>query len=321
MKNRLSTLIPGLILILIGGLALASQFGYFEDRTPQFWMAAFAGVSVLFLLAYLTSGVRSWGWLFPTLIAAAIALTIYLGERGLEGSFVGMPILLGVGLPFLVPFASDVRKNWWALIPAWIMFILAAVVGLADYVQGEWIAALVLFGFALPFFVVYLFDRSRWWALIPGFALGVIGVIPIMTVSLKGEYAGGLINILIGLPFLAAYLMSRRAWWALIPAGVMISIGLMIILIGVFGDGRVTGAVAPGVMFLGWAATFGVLWLRRDLHSTHWAKYPAIVLAGLGLIVILGSAGFNFVWPVILIGGGLLLLYFGFRRKPTELKP
>ena len=320
MKSKLSAILPGLFLILAGAIALWAQLGHFYNGAPQFWIAVFAGFGVLFLAAYLLSGIRAWGWLFPTLICGAVALTIYISEAGVTSSIVGMPILVAIGLPFLVPLILDVHKNWWALIPAWIMAVLAGVVAMADIVQGEWIAALVMLGFAIPFLIVFLVDRSRWWALIPAFVFAMIAAIPPLSMSLKGEYMGGLINIFIGLPFLVAYIVSRKAWWAVIPAGVMFSIGLMIILIGIFGSTASIGSIGVGVMFLGYAATFGLLWLRRDLHPADWAKYPAVAMVVLAIFMFFSAASLNYAWPIILIAGGLLLLYFGFRHKSTDIK-
>ena len=320
MKSKLSAILPGLFLILAGAIALWAQLGHFYNGAPQFWIAVFAGFGVLFLVAFLFSGVRAWGWLFPTLICGAVALTIFLGEAGVRSSIVGTPILVAVGLPFLVPLVLDIHKNWWALIPAWIIAVLAGVVALADIAQGEWIAALVMLGLAIPFLIVFLTDRSRWWALIPGFVFAVIAFVPLMAMSLKGEYVGGLFNVFIGLPFLVAYLASRKAWWAIIPAGVMLSIGLMIILIGILGANDRNGSIGVGVMFLGYAVTFGLLWLRRDLHPADWAKYPAVVMVILAVFMFFSAASINYAWPIILIAGGLLLLYFGFRRKSTDIK-
>jgi hypothetical protein len=320
MKTKLSSILPGLFLILAGAIALWAQLGHFYNGAPQFWMAVFAGFAVLFLAAYLLSGIRAWGWLFPTLICGAVALTIYLGEAGVHHSIVGTPILIAVGLPFMVPLILDVRKNWWAFIPAWIMAVLAGVVAAADTIQGEWIASMVMLGFAIPFLIVFLTDRSRGWALIPAFVFVVIAFIPPASTFLKGEYMGGLINIFIGLPFLVAYIASRKSWWAIIPAGVMISIGLMIILIGIFGSSASIGSIAVGVMFLGFAATFGLLWLQRNSSPTDWAKYPSIVLGILAVFMFFSAASLNYIWPIILIAGGLILLYFGFRHKSTDIK-
>ncbi len=46
-----------------------------------------------------------------------------------------------------------------------------------------------------------------------------------------------------------------------------------------------------GVLCLGLAATFGILWLRRKIEPTDWAKYPAAGLFVLSILAfILGDA-------------------------------
>jgi len=320
MRSKLTAVLPGLFLILAGLIAFWAQLGHFYTSAPRLWMAVFAGAALLFLAAYLLSGVRAWGWLFPTLISGAVALTIYLGEAGLSHSIIAAPVLIAVGLPFVVPLILDVHKNWWALIPMWTMGILTAVVALADRVQGEWIATIVMLGFAIPFLLVFLTSRSRWWALIPAFVFTVIAFLPPMAASMRSEYVGGLFNVFIGLPFLVAYFASRKAWWAIIPAGVMISIGLMVMVLGVLRAGEIAGLTAVGVMFLGWALTFGLVWLRHDLHPAGWAKYPALVLVFMAVLMFFSAASLNYAWPVILIAGGLILLYLGFRRRSNDTK-
>ncbi len=319
MKRQYGNLFWGAALILAGVLFLIQQMGYLSSLSPRFWMLAFAGFSLLFFLAYLVNGWQVWGWLFPACILGALSLTIFLASQDVPGAVVGSPILFSIAIPFLVSFALGPRRNWWALIPAWVMGILGLVVLIVERVAGEWIATLVLSALALPFLVVFLVNRARWWALIPAYVLAFTAAIPPLTRDLAGVYLGGFITIAIGLPFLVVYLISRRSWWALIPAGVMLSIGLMIILTGALDAGDQAGQLATGVMFLGWAATFGWLWLRRSLHATAWAKYPALALAVLAGILFLITAGFETYWPLMLITAGIVVLYFGLRpRRQTN---
>lgn len=321
MKPNLPTLLTGLLLILGGVFALAGQVGYLENQTPQFWMAVFASLSLLFLVCYLLSGIRAWGWLFPTLIFAAIALMLFLMEAGVSSSLVALPIFIAIALPFLIVFGFDPRRNWWALIPAWVMGLLSIVVAIPGRLQGDWVAAVILMGIALPFFVVYLTDRTRWWALIPGGVLTVTAFIPLLANSELNIYLGSLIPLLIGLGFLVVYLASSTAWWAIIPGGILLSIGLMTALTARFNASEPMSTLANAVLLLGWSGTFGMVWLRRDVHPADWAKYPAIVFTVLAALSLVGLAGFDIALPIVLIGAGLLVLYVGFRRRHVGLHP
>ncbi len=323
MKSTYVNLLWGAALILGGGLFLAQNLGYFDQLSPQFWMAAFAGASLLFFASYflsgssLAAGIRHWGWLFPASISAALALTIGLSEAGFTDAAIGAPILASVGLPFVVAFALNPRQHWWALIPAWVMAVLTLLVLATTRVPGETIAALVLFGIGLPFIVVYLADRSRWWALIPAFTLCAVGLIPLLANRVGGQVMGALVLLMLALPFLAVFLWSPRNWWALIPAGILGSIGLSLLLGGIQVFGAYWETLISAFMFLVWAATFGLLWLRRESQPTEWAKYPALVMLGAALVTMILGSGMQQYWPLALIAVGALVLLNNLRVRQS----
>jgi len=307
MKARYVNFIWGMVLILGGGLFLASNLGYLEGQSSQLWMAIFASASLLFFASYFLNGIQKWGWLFPASIFGALALTIELSELGLQGSVVAVPILGSIALPFVVAFILQPRQRWWALIPAWVMLVLAALMLFVERAPGELIAALILFSIALPFLVVFLVDRSRRWALIPAFVLAAVGMIPLLATRLSGELMGSVVLMLIALPFFVVYFISQDNWWALIPAGILTSIALSLALvIGQFEPQETS--LMTAVMFLGWSATFGLLWLRRTSQPTEWAKYPALGLLAAGVLALISRAGFLIFWPLVIIALGILIL-------------
>lgn len=318
MKPKLSNLIISLALIAAGVLFLAQNFGYIPQNSTTLWVAFFGAGGALFFIGYLASGLRQWGLLFPALISGAISLTIGLGAAGYNGSFLGTPVLAAVAIPFFAAFALDVRKNWWALIPGIVMGVIALVPLAADRVPGEMIATMILFAIALPFLIVFISNPERRWALIPAGVLGAIALIPLSVALVRDEYLPVFIMALLAVPFAVAYLINRKNWWAIIPAGIMGSIGLAMLLVGGSDMDGQNGPIFAGLLFFGWAATFGLLWLLRAAHNTRWALVPAAALALVGVLSLMAAPSLRYAWPVALIILGALVLYNGLRKPKAN---
>ncbi len=282
MKRNVSSVFWGLLFILAGAALLADRMGWvnFSLFSTNTWVYIFAGLSLVFFLSYFVNGLRKWGWLFPALIFAAISLTIWMSDHGLTGSYVGMPILLAIGLPFYVGFAFD-RKAWGLLIPAWVLTVLAFITLTADLVQGSLIGALFLFAVAAPFLVVYLLNRTRWWALIPAWVMFILGTITLLSDHVDGNLIGALFLYAVALPFLVVYLTDRTRRWALIPAVAIALVGTIPLLSSVVGGDWMGAAV-----MLLFSAAFFFVYFRWPEH--WWALIPAGVFASIGLVVILG---------------------------------
>jgi hypothetical protein len=282
MKRNTSNIFWGVLLILAGAALLADLMGWvnlslFSTNT---WVYVFAGLSLVFLLGYFLNGLRKWGWLFPSLIFAAISLTIWMSDREMNSGLVGMPILLSLALPFYVGFAFN-RKAWGLLIPAWVMTVLACIALMADLVNGNLIGALFLFAIAAPFLLVYLLNRSRWWALIPVWTMFVLGTITLLSEHVNGNLIGALFLYAVSLLFLVVYLRDRTRRWALIPAIAVGLVGTIPLLASVVGGDWMGAAI-----MLLFSLPFFYVYFRWQ--ENWWALIPAGVFASVGLVVILG---------------------------------
>jgi hypothetical protein len=122
---------------------------------------------------------------------------------------------------------------------------------------------------------------------------------------------------LCALGFTGIVIWSRKNWWAIIPAGVFASLGLSAVLESLIPHAEYPSVpntlswdVYIWVLFLGLAATFGVLWLLRKSQPTGWAKYPAIGLLALAVLAFILGSRFQEVWmaTMMLVTGGTFLL-------------
>jgi len=202
-----------------------------------------------------------------------------------------------------------------------LLLILAGVVFLVQNLFHFELGGLFwtfAFGVAgLMFLSVFLGNRTYWWSLIPGFTLLGIGAtiligsyFPFLDRFLGGAFVlGG-----IGVAFLAVYLADQRNWWALIPAGVMLTLTLVVI-----SDNLFIGLDSGWILFLGIGLTFvAIAALPGPTGQMKWAWIPAIISFVIGGIVLASSVNiFNYIWPLILIAGGLVLILRTFVFKSS----
>ncbi|MEW5828921.1 MAG: hypothetical protein AB1846_08550, partial [Chloroflexota bacterium] len=106
---------------------------------------------------------------------------------------------------------------------------------------------------------------------------------------------------------------DRERWWAIIPGGVLLTLGAVSAL------DDLTGMETGGVFFIGLGLTFLLVAILPGPRQMAWAFIPAAVLLVMGLLM--GTPFFGlteFVWPAALIVGGILLIFFYFRRESVE---
>jgi len=131
-------------LLVLGGLV--GFIAYFRDRTD--W--------VLLIPVYIL-------WT-GALVTAAVLLDF------VNDDIIAVAILPLLAIPFLYIYLRD-RKKWWALIPAYLFLLISLVIFCTEILGmgDEFIAMILMPGFAIPFLYVYLRNNQRWWALIPAY--------------------------------------------------------------------------------------------------------------------------------------------------------
>jgi hypothetical protein len=200
-------LVWGGTLILIGVLLLVNQF---VELSPWVWIAFLAAAGLGAFGLYLTD--RSDGlMLLAAYVLWAIALLIALVPSGvLRDEAVAVYVLFAIALPFLVTFIRN-RAWWWALIPAYVLLAVAGVIMLGEsgLFGDALISAYVLFAIAIPFFVVYVRNRSQWWPLIPGGILAIVGLSFLITEAAFG-YVGAIVLVAVGVWFLVRAFARRE---------------------------------------------------------------------------------------------------------------
>jgi hypothetical protein len=177
--------------------------------------------------------------------------------------------------------------------------------------------AWVFSGLGVVFLLTALTNRSMWGTLFPGFVLLGLGAVIFLSegTSAPGNVVGAIFLGSIALPFWIVALMRRPEWWPVIPAGVLTTLAGVALL----SDTRLGGQVVGAIFFLGLGATFALVrLLTLNDRRVSWAWYPAVILAGLGVVVL--ATGDPQLWPWVLIAGGVLLLIRSLvpaRRPPS----
>ncbi len=259
----------GLFVLSILAFILGDAWNTLSDQTKSI---AFAVASAVFFVCYLVNGLRKWGWLFPALVCAAMALTSWMITNNLdETPWIGLPILASFTVPLYVGFALE-PKHKWLLIPA---FILTVVMILSLTSDSDYEGVVVMFTFSLPFFAAYFWSKKNWWAFIPAGIFASIGVVSLLEIVVPhADY--------IAPPF-------TMEW-----------------------------GVYNWVLFLGFAITFGVPWLRRKTEATGWTKYPALGFLAIAIISFVLGERFQEYWlaSIMLVIGGMFFFAIVNKKLP-----
>jgi hypothetical protein len=198
---------------LFAGLLIPFAAAYLTDRTRNWWALIPGGVMLFlllttllvdsaggewvgamfllligatFLFVYLNNRTRTWA-LLVAYIFGVLSVAPMLAAFGDEAAYFGPFFLLAVALPFYLVYFRSV-ENWWAIIPAGVMTVLAALatLGIAGLLNGNagggYANALLMAGLAVTFAVLW-FRHNKPWAKIVAIVLGVLAVASLFFVS------------------------------------------------------------------------------------------------------------------------------------------
>lgn len=211
--------------------------------------------------------------------------------------------LLGAGLTFGVVFLTGPRERWWALIPGYILAMTGAFLLVEPMLPGNWDGIYWVAGVGLPFLVVYVVNPRNWWALIPAGVMGGVAGFMVLEPILPGDLDAVYWMAFLGIPFFIVFATNpRQRWWALIPAYVFASVGAFLLLEPLF-----RGPNDLEVTYWTWAvaAPFLFVFLTKP-GERWWALIPGGIFGAIGLGFLIAEA--EIIIPVVLIGGGLILL-------------
>ena len=233
-QSRNQALVWGGLLIIFGVVGLVESF---TDLTPWAWVAILA-VTGLGIFAVFLWDRSEWWPLIPTYVLWAIAGLLALVELNvLRDQFLPTYVLSIIAIPFIVVYLRD-RGQWWALIPAYVLLGVAAMLLLSEtgLLRDAFQGTFVLTAIALPFLLIYLQDRAKWWALIPAYVLFSIGVMILLEELgvLSDFLIPAYVMFVIAIPFFVVYIRNPKQWWPLIPGGIMAAIGLSFLMVEAF---------------------------------------------------------------------------------------
>lgn len=191
---------------------------------------------------------------------------------------------------------------------------LAAFEPLAQYILA---GVLALAGIA--FFVSYATAAAFWWRLIPAWTLLALAAMVLLSVLRPGagRWVAALLFWGLGLAFAHIYLTGRAdRWWAILPGGFLTVLGVVVAI-----SGRVTSLELLGaILFVGVGLVFLLLYVAGGANRQWWALIPASILVLFGLFILTlrdeGQTALLRWWPVLVVAGGIFLLWRVLRPRP-----
>jgi hypothetical protein len=175
-------LIPGGVMLF---LALTTLL---VDSAGGEWVGALFlfMIALSFFVVYLNNRTRTWA-LLVAYILAVLGIAPLMSIGGRDAAYYGPIFLFAVALPFFIVYFRS-AENWWAIIPAGVLTVLAVIAALAisgwirNANEGGYANALLMGGLAVTFAVVWL-RHARPWAKIVTIVLAAVAVASVFFAS------------------------------------------------------------------------------------------------------------------------------------------
>ena len=123
-------------------------------------------IGLSFLVVYLNNRTRTWA-LLVAYILGVLSIAPAMASGGETAAYYGPVFLFAVALPFFIIYFRGADK-WWAIIPAGVLTTVSIIAALAiagfirDENQGGYANAILMFGLAVTFAVVWLRHAKAW---------------------------------------------------------------------------------------------------------------------------------------------------------------
>jgi len=156
-------LIPGSVMLFLALVTLL------VDSTRGEWIGSLFLflVGMSFLVVYLNNRTRTWALLVAYILGVLSIAPAMASGGGDIAAYYGSIFLFAVALPFFIVYFRN-NDNWWAIIPAGVLTVLALIAGFAiagwirNEDQGGYANALLMGGLAATFSVLWLRHAKEW---------------------------------------------------------------------------------------------------------------------------------------------------------------
>jgi uncharacterized membrane protein HdeD (DUF308 family) len=209
--------ILGVVLVLMGALALLQNFGQVRFEGTVWGIVfglIFGGAGAGFLVSFFQNPKTNWWAVIPGMVLLGLGVMIVLGALNFQPEELLATIFLGsIGASFWLVYFTD-RTRWWAIIPGGVMVSVASLV-LFESLGESWPVVIFFGGMAATFGLVALLtspgEKQRTWAWYPAGVMGVLAVIMAFTTGPVPGIAFPILLIGAGLVMVAWTFLSKRS--------------------------------------------------------------------------------------------------------------